>query len=74
MNAEYVLYNGRMVSKEGFRVFVYGQEGAQKVVNSWDEYETAMATGLWFPTKDEAAAMIEKKETKEQEQVKFKRK
>lgn len=72
MSDEFVLYDGRMVSKENFRVFVYGLEGAQKVVNSWLEYEAAMASGLWFPSKDEVAAMIDKKQP--QEQVKNKRK
>lgn len=41
-------YLGRIVSKENFRVFIYSSNGTTKLVNSWDEYERHMETGLWF--------------------------
>jgi hypothetical protein len=56
MEGESVLYCGRLVPVDNFRVFVYGAGGSQKLVNTWIEYENAMATGLWFPTKDEVEA------------------
>lgn len=48
------VYLGRIVEKEHFRVFVHGANGERKLVNSWDEYEAAMESGLWFATKDNA--------------------
>lgn len=47
-----VYYDGRWVSKENFRVFVYNEAGMQKLVNSYDEYEKALATGIWYAQKD----------------------
>lgn len=41
-------YLGRIVSKEHFRVFIYSATGARKLVESWDEFEAHMETGLWF--------------------------
>lgn len=43
-----VFYNGMDVPKEAFRVFIYGIDGAKKLVNSWIEYEAHLSTGLWF--------------------------
>ena len=48
------MYNGRLVSKEHFRAFIYAPNGSQKLVESWDEFEKHMQTGLWFAQKDEA--------------------
>ena len=47
-------YLGRLVSKENFRAFIYAPNGVKKLVNSWDEFEKEMASGLWFATIDEA--------------------
>jgi len=52
MQNEHVLYNGRMVSTEGFRVYVYGNDNTSKIVNSWIEFQEHIASGLWFPTKE----------------------
>ena len=49
-----VIYLGRKVSKDNFRVFIYGKEGEKKLVNSWIEYEAYCLTGKWFPTIDDA--------------------
>jgi hypothetical protein len=48
-----VLYNGRWVQKKHFRVMVYNAS-AKKIVNSYDEYEREIASGLWFASQDEA--------------------
>jgi hypothetical protein len=48
MQGQEVEYLGRLVSKEGFRAFIYGRDNLQKCVNSWDEFENQLATGLWF--------------------------
>jgi hypothetical protein len=42
------IYLGRQVSKTNFRAFIYGHDGSKKLVNSWDEFEKHMQTGLWF--------------------------
>ena len=48
------IYLGQIVSKQNFRVYVYSPNGSQKLVESWDEYEKEMASGLWFALKDDA--------------------
>lgn len=50
---ERVMYQGRAVPKDAFRVFVYGKDKAMKLMNSWDEYSKAIASGLWFANKDD---------------------
>lgn len=45
---EEVSYNGRMISKEGFRAFVYGFEGKTKLVESWDEFDAHIHSDEWF--------------------------
>lgn len=47
-------YLGRIVPKEHFRAFIYGPNQQKRLVNSWDEFEAHMASGLWFATEDEA--------------------
>jgi len=59
-------YLGRIVSKLNFRAFIYAQDGSQKLVNSWDEFEQHMETGLWFACKED---IIKKEETIEETQV-----
>jgi hypothetical protein len=54
MTGEHVIYDGRLVPKEGFRVFIYGHDGKQKLVESWAEYEKHIQTGIWFSTKVDA--------------------
>lgn len=46
-----VFYNGRWVDKANFRVFVYS-ESEQKLVKSYEEYEAAITSGLWYAEKD----------------------
>ena len=57
-------YLGKIVSKEHFRVFIYSATGQSKLVESWDEYEKHMASGLWFPTREEIKAKEEEPEEK----------
>jgi hypothetical protein len=51
MTGEHVIYLGRTIPKAGFRAFIYSFDNAQKLVESWDEYEKNIATGIWFSTK-----------------------
>ena len=53
------VYLGRIVEKEHFRTFVYAPDGKQKLVESWDEFERCMESGLWFSTKEDATTRIE---------------
>lgn len=57
------IYLGRMVDKKNFRTFVYAPPGSKKLVESWDEYERCMSTGLWFATREEAqvSSIVEEK-------------
>lgn len=50
-----VEYMGRWIDKEHFRVFVYNEKGEQTLANNLQEYETLIASGLWYasrPNKD----------------------
>ena len=55
-------YNGRQISTENFRAFIYGADGKQKLVNSWREFEEHMQTGIWFADKKDIP-VIEKDST-----------
>lgn len=52
MKGEIVQYDGRAVPKEGFRVFIYGFDNQTKLVESWEEYQKCISSGLWFCYKD----------------------
>ncbi len=55
------MYLGKVVSTKNFRVFVYDSSGEQKLVESWSEYELAIASGVWFaeiPKKEELKERI----------------
>lgn len=46
------IYLGKIVNKDHFRVFIYSSNGDKKLVESWDEYESNMKTGVWFSTNE----------------------
>jgi hypothetical protein len=52
MTGEHVIYQGRTIPKDGFRAFIYGFGGVQKLVESWEEYEKNISSGSWFSTKN----------------------
>jgi len=56
----FVLYQGRNVPREHFRVWIYSID-AKKIVNSYSEYEEALNSGKWFSTKEEAIPVKPKK-------------
>lgn len=58
MEGKPALYLGRIVSKEQFRAFIYSPDGSQRLVNSWEEFEKFMETGLWFALKEDAINRI----------------
>ncbi len=58
MQETLVIYLGRHVSKDNFRTNIYDSKGQKKLVESWDAYQVAMQTGLWFPTLEEATASM----------------
>ncbi len=51
-------YLGRLVSKEHFRAFIYAPDGSQRLVESWDEFEANMQSGVWFATAEDAKASL----------------
>jgi len=55
--AETVVYNGRHINREFFRVFIYSLDGQKKLVNSYDEFERDISSGIWF----ESLEMVEEK-------------
>lgn len=63
MDGQPAVYLGRIVSKLNFRAFIHAPAGHKKLVNSWDEFERHMASGIWFDTeekaKDAAIAAVE---------------
>lgn len=60
------IYLGRHVSKENFRTWVYGPSESKKLVNSWDEFERDMASGLWFATAEECQVKEKVKRVKKE--------
>ena len=48
MSQNPAVYQRRVVSKKHFRVFIYSATGNKKLVESWEDYERHMATGIWF--------------------------
>lgn len=52
------IYLGQIVDKQFFRTFVYSMDGSKKLVESWDEYERHMESGLWFSTQEDAKSRI----------------
>lgn len=60
MKNELFAYDGRMVPKDNFRAFVYGENGAQKLAESWVHYEGLLATGLWFEQPEQASKKADK--------------
>ena len=59
-----VNYLGRWVSRDNFRVFVYGKEGQKKVVENYDEYEKAILSREWFAHIDDIKKVTKKEATK----------
>jgi len=57
MEGETVIYDGRVVSKKDFHVFVYAVNGEQKLVKSWDEYQSHISSGIWFQKKSIAESI-----------------
>ncbi len=56
-----VLYVGRWVDKVHFRAFVYNEKGEQKLANSHPEFESLIASGIWFESKPEPSLKKDKK-------------
>jgi hypothetical protein len=52
------MYLGRIVPKEGFRTNIYAPNGSQKIVESWEEFESHMESGTWFASKEDAKACV----------------
>jgi hypothetical protein len=64
------IYLGRIVDKKYFRTFIYGANGEKKLVNSWDEFEAAMESGIWFAArKDVVSKPIAKRKPKTKSKV-----
>ncbi len=57
--SEKVSYQGRMVPKEHFRVFVYNANG-QKLANSYEEFLSLLASKEWFEKKSDIPVKVEK--------------
>lgn len=55
-------YLGRWISKENFRAFVYDDKGNQKLANSYKEFESLTASGLWFSSKPDASRKRQKRD------------
>jgi len=70
-----VIYNGKRIQKKQFRAFIYGAEDKRKLVNSYDEFEANLATGIWFASKDKVPAkakVLRKKPGKAEDSEGFK--
>lgn len=64
------VYLGRIVDKKNFRTFIYGKNGEKKLVESWDEFETNIQTGIWFASKEDVDSDSVKTRAKRKSKVK----
>ena len=58
MEGKPAIYLGRLVSKVNFRAFIYSADGSQRLVESWEEFEANMQSGVWFATLEDAKSSI----------------
>lgn len=56
---EEVVYLGKIIPKQNFRAFVYAADGSKRLVESWEEFESKIDSGIWFSTKEDAQRRIE---------------
>jgi hypothetical protein len=50
------IYQGRILSdmdRMYFRAYIYDSKGCKKLINSWNEFEHHMETGIWFSSLDD---------------------
>ncbi len=56
MEAAKALYLGRNIEKRNFRTYVYGANGEKRLVESWEEFEASIQSGVWFISLDDSKA------------------
>lgn len=54
---ELVTYLGRSVPRNGFRAYIFSNDGRQKIAESFDEFDLLTHSDEWFATKEEAEAL-----------------
>jgi len=59
------LYKGKWVNKEHFRAFLYNEKHVQRLAKSYKEFESLLATGLWFAEKPEQKVLPLKRKIKD---------
>lgn len=59
------LYNGKWVNKEHFRAFVYNEKLDQRLARSYKEFESLLASGLWYEAKPEVKVVPLKRKLKD---------
>lgn len=64
MADEMIQYDGRYVPKAGFRVYIYGYDNKKLLVNSWEEYQEKISSGIWYPKISDVPERHKKKGTK----------
>lgn len=57
MKGETVIYKGRIIDKKIFRAFIYGANGEKKLVESWDQFQSHMQSGIWFASVEDAKSI-----------------
>lgn len=53
VESKFVVYKGRKVPRQLFRTFVYDKDNNERLVKSWDEFNDAVNSGLWFVDKND---------------------
>lgn len=69
MKGSPAIYLGRLIPKENFRAFIYAPNGNKRLVESWDEFEANMQTGLWFATESDALKSVAQDVKKERKRT-----
>lgn len=69
------IYLGKIVSKKNFRAYIYAPNGDRRLVESWEEFEANMQSGVWFASiEDVQQSKIDQEKTKEKLPSKSKKK
>ena len=43
-----VIYNGRAVDSDNFRVVLHHKDGFMRVAEGWEDYQNLLKSGEWF--------------------------
>lgn len=58
------IYLGQVIDKKNFRTFIYASNNQKKLVESWEEFQKHVSSGLWFARNEDAIKNKKSKSSK----------